>query len=538
MELLDLGKKPVSEASPAGADARYEPEYDELQQEVDKLTSVTAGGVIDWKHVVKLCSVILFKKSKDIKVASYLGVGLINLKGVEGLSAGAQILSDLVSNYWDTMYPAKKRMRGRFNAVSWWSDKAEEFLGSYEGEDLTQETVDLLVRRIKKLDEALADKSEDAPVLNSLIGYADRLPVQAAAEPSPVQGLDEKASPEPSDVQAETPTGDAASTSVPSSPASPAQAGSAAVLSSPVGNINSHEDYLKELNSGLTGLSGVADYLLANDIAGAPGYRLRRISAWLPVSSPPPSENGKTMIPPPDSSVKESIVRQLENRDFAGAIQAAESRVGQYLFWLDLSRLTVDGLDGLGGDYLEAKYGLELETVMFVKRMSGLESMTFADGTPFADSKTKAWLRSLDHEKTSGLGSGVEQDSVSEKVYADAVKLVKNKKIFDAVTLLHGSLKSSPSGRERFLLRLGMVRLLSDVGQSALAHVHVEEVLGQIKKFGLEEWAPDLALNGLMTVYEALISEGGDEAVVLAEKTLQRISRIGPAEALKINGFN
>ena len=127
MELLDLGRKPVSEEHPAGADARYEPEYDLLQQEIDKLASATAGGAVDWKQVVKLGSVILSSKSKDLKIASYLAVALLHLKGVEGLSAGAQLLLDLVSNFWDTLYPAKKRMRGRFGAISWWDENAEKF---------------------------------------------------------------------------------------------------------------------------------------------------------------------------------------------------------------------------------------------------------------------------------------------------------------------------------------------------------------------------------------------------------------------------
>ncbi|WP_031482696.1 type VI secretion system protein TssA [Maridesulfovibrio frigidus] len=529
MDLITLGKEPISVAKPAGDDARYEPEYDELQQQVDKLTSVTADGVIDWKQVVKLCSAILSSKSKDIKVASYLGVALLNLKGVEGLSVSAQILLDMVTEYWDNMYPAKKRMRGRFNAISWWSDNAEKFLTTYEGGDIPQDTVDLLAQRITGLDEALAEKADDAPILRSLADYANRLPVEATEDPESEQPQDSGAEQSESESKQQV---KAQSVSAATTTQSARSDGISA------GSINSPEECQRQLSAGLDLLSAVADYQLANDVANVAGYRLRRMAAWLPVVALPPAEKGLTMIPSPDSSVKDSIISLLNSRDYIGAAQAAESRVGQFLFWLDLSHLTVLALEGLGEDYSNSKLAVELEVSVLVKRLAGIESMTFSDGTPFADTKTKSWLKSLNREKDAGFGGTAEKGAAAEKIFAEAAKLVKSKKIFDAVSIIQDSLNSSPSGHERFLLRLGLIRLLTDVDQSGLAHAHADEVIEHIKKFRLDKWDPELALRGLMTVYEALIAEGGDEAALLAKDTLKQICRINPAEALKIDGLN
>jgi len=244
------------------------------------------------------------------------------------------------------------------------------------------------------------------------------------------------------------------------------------------------------------------------------------------------------MIPAPDKLIMDSIVRQLESRDFVGALQAAESRVNQYLFWLDLSRLSAEALDGLGGDFRFAKLAVEAETALFAKRLPGIEAMMFSDGTPFADNGTKSWLRSLNRDDSVGLSVGGGAEADSTKVFAEASKLAKDKKIYDAVSVLQNSLYNTPTGRERFMLRLGMVRLLTDVDQSALARAHVEEILENIKEYRLEQWEPELALDGLRTAYESLRTEGGDDAAALAGKTLQRIGRINPAAALKINGLN
>ncbi len=92
MELLDLGIQPISQEHPAGAEARYEKEYEQLQAEIDKLSIPSATkGSIDWENVVKLGTLILSEKSKDIIVGSYLAAGLMEKNGVEGFSTGIKI---------------------------------------------------------------------------------------------------------------------------------------------------------------------------------------------------------------------------------------------------------------------------------------------------------------------------------------------------------------------------------------------------------------------------------------------------------------
>ena len=51
MDLISLGKEPISEDKPTGEDVRYEPEFEELQGEIDKLSSPSASGTIDWEKI-------------------------------------------------------------------------------------------------------------------------------------------------------------------------------------------------------------------------------------------------------------------------------------------------------------------------------------------------------------------------------------------------------------------------------------------------------------------------------------------------------
>ena len=51
MDLLSLGNDPVSAAQPAGVDARYDRKFEEVQAEVDKVSSPAAIEPTDWEKV-------------------------------------------------------------------------------------------------------------------------------------------------------------------------------------------------------------------------------------------------------------------------------------------------------------------------------------------------------------------------------------------------------------------------------------------------------------------------------------------------------
>ena len=117
MELSSLGKDPIQPDQPAGSDVRYEPEYEKLQAEIDKLSLPSASAGIDWKKVSDLATSILAHKSKDLLVASYLAVSQVHMRHIEGLADGLVVIHDLITTYWDGLFPPKKRMRGRVGAL-------------------------------------------------------------------------------------------------------------------------------------------------------------------------------------------------------------------------------------------------------------------------------------------------------------------------------------------------------------------------------------------------------------------------------------
>lgn len=538
MKIRELGQLPINAAHPSGEDAHYEPEFEQLQQEIDKLSiATTTGEGTDWKRVTTLCATILSEKSKDFLVAVYLVTGLTKTHGFEGFIAGTAFLKDLVDNFWDSMFPPLRRMRGRMNAINWWTERMSIFLKSLaEAPPLPQEQMQAAQNNLEALDHVLSEKYEDAPSFRELQTYLRMVPVQEpepAPEPVPAPEPPQLDKPQPAAPAQQAPAAPAPAPQAP--PQQPVQQPAQQPGAAPS---QSRKEADTALKNALSQLLGVADFFLANDPANSISYRLRRLAAWLPLGAPPPAADGKTMLPPPEAIVKSSLEQLLQARNFEAAVHAAESRVTEYRFWLDITRLTAMALDGMGGTYQDAYNAVCAETLLMTQRLPGVELLCFADGTPFADPETRTWLKSLslgsgDAPLTDGGDAG---ETAVAQAFKEAHAQLKDKKQVAAVELLQQGLVAASSGRERLLWRLALAQLLLLAGKHGFADSIARLVLKDIDDFRLEEWSPPLALRGLSLAYEISQALGTEEDTARAQTLLNRIVLINPAEAIRIYG--
>lgn len=536
MKLKELGTLPITPENPAGADAHYEPEFEQLQEEIDKLSIVTTGQPgIDWKRVTQLAFTILSEKSKDLLVASYLAIGLVKTHQFEGLSAGVTVLKDLVENFWDSMYPPKKRMRGRINAIGWWQEQLAAFLSGYAPEPLPEDAVAVVKTALMALDQGLADKTEgSAPPLRELLNYIQRLPIQssepaAAAPTEDAQPTDSpQAAAQPAPQAVPQPAAQAASQRRPAAP----------TLQPLAFDANTAEQATKLLKTGLDQLRDVADFTRKVDPGNPASYRLLRLSTWMTVAAPPPVQDGNTLIPAPDAMVKSNVENLTAGRNYLAALNACEENIPQCLFWFDLSRLAAQALEKLGVAYNDARDAVCAETLLFVQRLSGIENLTFADGTPFADPQTKSWLKTLGFGVGSGAGpsagSGVEA-AVTEAL-SKAQTLQRDQKLTDAVKTLQDGLATAGSGKDKLLWRVALARFFLLAAKPELAEPFVGQILADLENYRIEDWDPPLALHALAAVYDALDASQTPETKAQGKETLTRIMRVSPLEALRIAG--
>jgi type VI secretion system protein VasJ len=266
MNLESLGKEPISQDQPAGADIRFEPLFEELQAEVGKLSSLSGPGSVDWGKVVKLSSEILAEKSKDLLAASYLAVGLIYKQQAEGFALGLKIYQELLETFWERLYPAK--MKGRTGAVEWWIEKAEVALKQLKQRTLPQDQIKILNERLEKIEEFVSQHLEEPPSFR------------------PIQDQLETLSPPPPETPKEVP------------PSPPAEKTERPEPEAPTA-ITSAQDAQKALNQGLQRIREAMNFLQQENLSNPQPYRWSRLLLWSNVETLPPATNGQTRIPPP-----------------------------------------------------------------------------------------------------------------------------------------------------------------------------------------------------------------------------------------------
>lgn len=522
MDTLTLGKEPISPDQPAGSDVRYEPEFEQLQAEIDKLSSPSASETMDWRRVDKLASEILASKAKDLLVASYLAVAQIHTAGIDGFGVGLCVYRDLLEQFWEDLFPKKKRMRGRIAAIDWWLEKSDAALVSLNVSPLPAERIEGFRQDIQQIDTLLRQYLEEAPSLRPLERFLESVPIQVEKKEA-----------------AETPSGrEGAATGAPAPPKAESSSQASAAPAAPE-EIASAGDAQKVLDAALASMRRAGAYLLQDNLANAQGYRWRRIASWAIIDVLPAATDGQTIVPPPDAGIRNVLEELREKGNWEALAESAEQRVPEFIFWLDLNRFVAEALSGLGDSYQEALDALCQETAVFVHRLAGVESLSFSDGTPFADADTQQWLRRIGLGGGAGMAESVaaggpEDGSDMAEAMAKAQKLAKKKKLAEAVSLLQEGLRSSFSKKQQLLWRLRLAQLLLNAKKPHLALPHLESVLQDIDRHELEQWDPDLALKGLKMVWTGFCVRSDEAGKEQATGILNRIAKLAPAEALRL----
>jgi type VI secretion system protein VasJ len=526
MDLLALGKQPISPDKPAGADVRYDPAYDELQSEVDKLSSPAAGPV-DWEKVGRFASDILMNKSKDLLVASYLAVALIHTRRNDGFSVGLKLYLELMERFWEELYPQKIRMRGRVRALEWWLEKTEAALRQVQGLIFTPEQLALIKENLDRLEKFLGEHLENAPTLSAVRDYFNAIST-GATEKEETQA--------PARAPTETAEGKPASAAL--QQREPQNLDSARGITSP-------QEAGKALSDGLLKISSASFYLWQQDPASPQAYRLTRKTSWYAVDELPPASDGQTRIAPPPAQVKNLLFELRDNGDAEALLQAAETRQPQYIFWIDLNRLVAEALARLGSRFDRARQAVCQETAFLLERLPGLEVLSFSDGSPFATPDTRNWLKGIAFrasptahsplpasEENSAPGPGKEE-VIATKI-AELRQMMHRGQLIEALEVVQGKLRDSPSLRENLLWRLSLCQMLVDVGKARLALPHLEQVLRDIAGHGLELYDPGLAMRGLKLAWLAFEGQSEQRFKDQAQDVLHQIGRLDMPEMVRL----
>lgn len=102
---------PIHGAHASGEDLRYSAVYDQIKEakraddQLDRGEWHTDLKTSDWRLAIKICSEALTQKTKDLQIAAWFTEALLHQHGFAGLEFGLDLITRLITGFWDTLYP-------------------------------------------------------------------------------------------------------------------------------------------------------------------------------------------------------------------------------------------------------------------------------------------------------------------------------------------------------------------------------------------------------------------------------------------------
>ncbi|MBX3184475.1 MAG: type VI secretion system protein TssA [Polyangiaceae bacterium] len=518
---------------PQGIDASYEPDFEVVKAEIDKLGSLD-GAQPAWGQVARGSEELLKTKTKDLRLSAWRTVALMVESGPQGLAEGMLGMLEVGRAHWDAMYPPLKRARARGNLASWISDQSEVALAGYTPKAADREALALCEALYGELDDFLTEKlGENYSGMGGLRGVlrnkTREVPAEQPAAPPP------QAAPSPAQAQP--------AQAQPS--ASPAQAAPAPMAASgqlPT-QVSSPEEVTRTLRDvGIT-LRAVARFVRQADATKVHGYRIHRASLWMALQNPPPNEGGKTRLPPPTPDKRKRIETLLASESWMQLLETMEDYSAQHLFWLDCQRYAALALDKLGPQYANAREVVGREVVHLLSMLPTLKDLKFADGEAFADAGTQAWLEE-EAAKWGGGGGGnaaaaaaSEEDQALAERFEQAKSMVSSGQVSDGLGVALALANRGADARTRFRARLSVARLALQGSQKSVARPILEGLALEVERHGLEAWEPELAARVYSSLLGCLNKDAKDAEEVAKFATLfDKLCRLDPAAAIALAG--
>ncbi len=513
---VEIGRGPLA----SNIDLRGTPEFDALETEFRKIE--TGGpGAVDWKTLNRATVEILRERSKDLVLASRLVYGLFREEGYKGLAVGLTIVHGMVDQHWEAIFPPVARERGRTGAFDWISEKIAPLV---EGAGPTAEhgTFALVAHdRLVELDTLLGERlsrfpAAIGPLIRALRPYARdaRQTLEAAAAPPPaladaappaVQSV--SAVPEVAAQAAAPPTAEQKPPPVPSAVAplnAPAANQPIAAVAIPVGD-NAQQAFESLAGAALR----IAGTLRQQAPADARAYRLSRFGLWAGLTAAPPEKAGRTGLPPPQRTRMTEIQALSAAGNHLGLLLSVESAFATSPFWLDAQRLVCDAMAALGGEFDAARQVVHGELAALILRLPGLLDLAFADGTPFAEPATRAWIGS---QVLRGGGDTVGAAD-ADSALTQALRLGLAGQVPAGLRLLTGHAESRNGERERFITRL-------ELGDYCLRFELIQPLIALLdglaelaERRALEDWEPQLAARLASLSWRALMHQNAKRYV-------------------------
>jgi type VI secretion system protein VasJ len=471
---LELAKVSVSKENFAGEDVRFSGEFEALESELAKASSMHESGQIDWLKIRENSENLLRTQSKDLRVGAWLTWALYQRESFQGLLAGLGLLHYLCESHWAEVHPNKARTRSA--AISWLVPRLEQVLTENVAIKEQLPMFRRLVEHLEGLDAACTEHlGDDAPLLLPISRRLKSM-VQRAADNQPEPGV------------------------VGAAVAQVKQA--ATQLFTPGAPIDNEKEAHKALRAQQESARPLCAWWLKQKATDLRALRLNRTLLWLPIDAVPErnAEQITVLRGLPADKLKVYQDRYDQGK-YADLLVELEASLAKAPFWFDGQRMVWECLQALNAEM--AMREVEIHFALLIQRLPGIVELRYHDGAPFADPSTRAWIAAnvMPHLQSASAPRKVETDVETQPAWELALEevlpILRKDGLKAAVQILKQGLQSAQGGRVRFFWQFALARLCFMAKKYELAKTQLETLDQTLQDSGLNAWEPDLALEVL-----------------------------------------
>ncbi|EMF0720323.1 type VI secretion system protein TssA [Citrobacter freundii] len=447
---------PLSEMSPVGEDPGYDDDYQQIREEINKLSGANT------ELICLLAEKILTTTAKDIRVATWYCWAKLHREGEQGLAEGLELLAGLIARFGAQLYP--QRDRSRKAALEWLAGSRMTDSLSLYPEVVREEAVRTIGALLLIAQLTENDPEETRPELNALYGALESRLQKAGG------------------VDAVVPQ----NASISETPLSPGHTDAPVI-----GRITSGQDLLAQART-------LTEYLREQPDGWLSAHHLMKSLRHDTLRAiPAPDAQGRTRIEPPRADQRALLKRLYLQQNWAEMLETADSTFsrGANHLWLDLQWYIHQALTKSGKEALADIIAADLKGLL--TRLSGLETLAFSDGTPFADEVTLNWIQQSVLDATGGWGNNTQSAQIAAgnddilALESEAVAVADS----DGPDAALGWLQCRPgitTARQQWLLRLLMGRIAEQYGKNELAVYLFTELGARASEVTLIDWEPEL----------------------------------------------
>ena len=425
---LELAKASVSKENFAGEDVRFSSEYEALESELAKASSMHESGQIDWLKIRESSENLLRTQSKDLRVGAWLTWALYQRESFQGLLAGLGLLHYLCESHWAEVHPNKARTRSA--AISWLVPRLEQVLTENIAIKEQLPMFRRLVEHLEGLDAACTEHlGDDAPLLLPISRRLKNM-VQRAADNQPEPGVVGAAVAQVKQV--------------------------ATQLLTPGAPIDNEKEAHKALRAQQENARPLCAWWLKQKATDLRALRLNRTLLWLPIDAVPErnAEQITVLRGLPADKLK-AYQDRYDQGKYADLLVELEASLAKAPFWFDGQRMVWECLQALNADM--AMREVEIHFALLVQRLPGIVELRFHDGAPFADPATRAWISAnvMPHLQSASAPRKVEVADTQpawEVALEEVLPILRKDGLKAAVQILKQGLQSAHGGRVAILL--------------------------------------------------------------------------------------